>query len=225
MFHEKSKELFVDDLMDEIEKYGLGSMLKSDQDALLYHLIAKHAIPGTVRDRHGWVKKLKIKTGRLSGIQETASVKFGDIDESPSNWILVNRQLDNHPPEVKDLSSGTVLIYIDDAHVFRFLEWYLNKNGSSPDYQLNKTQLVVKYEMYLSLLEQISISVGVDTKELKSKLSEDKSKGKITKTFNSAASLLKELKENIKDTTVTEATIALLECAGTAIIGAVKKQL
>lgn len=221
----KSKERFFNELVDEIEKYGLGSMLKSDQDALLYHLLAKHITPGAVRDRHDWVRLLRIKIGRLNGMQETASVKFNEIQDSSTNWLLVCRQLDNHPPEVQDLTAGKVVVYIDDGHIYRFLEWYLNENGSSPEYVLNKTQLVLKYQMYLSILEKINEKVGVDTSELKKKLKKDKSKGKITKAYNDAGDLLKDLKEKMKDTTISEGTKELLEYAGTALVGFARKQI
>ena len=224
-FHTKSKELFFNDLVNEIEKYGLGSMLKTDQDALLYHLLAKHITPGVIKNRHDWVEILRVKPSRLSSVQETASVKFNKIEDSTSNWLVVNNQLSNHPPEVKDLDAGTVVIYIDDAHVYRFLEWYLNQNGSSPDYQLNKTQLVVKYEMYLSFLEKINNDVGIDVDGLKKKLKEDKSKGKITKSYNGVGDLLKDLKSRIQETTFKEGTKELLEYAGTAIVRFAKKQI
>jgi len=224
-FQPKSKERFFDELIDEIEKYGFGSMLKSDQDALLYHLLAKHITPGVIRNRHSWVEILRVKPSRLNGVQETASVKFNLIKDDSFNWLLVSRQLSNHSPEVKDLSSGNVLVYIDDAHIYRFLEWFLNQQGSSPEYVLNKTQLVLKYDLYLLILEKINEKVGLDVKSLKKKLKEDKSAKKITKTYNSASDLIKEVKERVKETTIKEGTKELLEYASTAVITFAKKQI
>jgi hypothetical protein len=190
-FQSKSKERFFDEFIDEIEKYGFGSMLKTDQEALLYHLLAKHITPGIIKNRHSWVEILRIKPSKLNGVQETASVKFNLIKDDSFNWLLVSRQLNNHAPEVQDLTSGKVIVYIDDAHIYRFLEWFLNQQGSSPEYVLNKTQLVLKYELYLLILEKISEKVGLEVKDLKKKLKEDKSAKKITKTYNSVADLLK----------------------------------
>ena len=224
-FIQKSKENFFDEFIDEIEKYGFGSMLKSDQDALLYHLLAKHITPGVIKNRHDWIKILRIKPGRLNGVQETASVKFNKIEDLTSNWLLISRQLNSHPPEVKDIESGKVVIYIDDAHIYRFLEWFLNQQGSSPDYTLNKTQLVLKYELYLLILEKINDKVGLDVEKLKKKLKDDKSAKKIAKTYNSASDLIKEVKERVKETTIKEGTKELLEYASTAIITFAKKQI
>lgn len=224
-FTDQSKIAICNDLLDEIEKYGLGSLLKSDQDALVYHLIATYINSGVVKSRHDWIQLLRVKPGRLNGIQETASVKFNKIEDSPDNWSTVAKQLGSHHPEVKDKETGTVVIYIDDAHVYRFLEWYLNQNGSSPEYQLNKTQLVVKYEMYLSFLEKISKDVGLDVDKLNKKLRDDKSAGKISNTYNSVSSLLKDLRKKVSDTTIQEGTKQLLEYAGTAIIKYAKNKL
>jgi len=224
-FQSKSKERFFDEFIDEIEKYGFGSMLKTDQEALLYHLLAKHITPGVIKNRHSWVEMLRIKPSRLNSIQETASVKFNLIKDDSFNWLLVSRQLNNHAPEVQDLTSGKVIVYIDDAHIYRFLEWFLNQQGSSPEYVLNKTQLVLKYELYLLILEKINEKVGLDVKSLKKKLKEDKSAKKITKTYNSASDLIKEVKERVKETTIKEGTKELLEYASTAVITFAKKQI
>ena len=223
-FQPKSKERFFDEFIDEIEKYGFGSMLKTDQEALLYHLLAKHITPGIIKNRHSWVEILRIKPSKLNGVQETASVKFNLIKDDSFNWLLVSRQLNNHAPEVQDLTSGKVIVYIDDAHIYRFLEWFLNQQGSSPEYVLNKTQLVLKYELYLLILEKINEKVGLEVKDLKKKLKEDKSAKKITKTYNSVADLLKEIKERVKETTIREGTKELLEYVSTAIITYAKKQ-
>jgi hypothetical protein len=223
-FQPKSKERFFDEFIDEIEKYGFGSMLKTDQEALLYHLLAKHITPGIIKNRHSWVEILRIKPSKLNGVQETASVKFNLIKDDSFNWLLVSRQLNNHAPEVQDLSSGKVIVYIDDAHIYRFLEWFLNQQGSSPEYVLNKTQLVLKYELYLLILEKINEKVGLEVKDLKKKLKEDKSAKKITKTYNSASDLLKDIKERLKENTLREGTKELLEYVSTAIITYAKKQ-
>ncbi|MEH6761861.1 MAG: hypothetical protein V7687_11915 [Maribacter arcticus] len=224
-FQPKSKERFFDEFIDEIENYGFGSMLKSDQDALLYHLLAKHITPGVIKNRHSWVEMLRVKPSRLNGVQETASVKFNLIKDDSFNWLLVSRQLNSHPPEVQDLSSGKVVIYIDDAHIYRFLEWFLNELGSSPEYVLNKTQLVLKYELYLLILEKINEKVGLDVEEFKKKLKDDKSAKRITKTYNSADGLLKDVKERFKETTLKEGTKELLKYASTAIITYAKKKI
>lgn len=216
-----SKQRFFDELIDEIEKYGFGSMLKSDQDALLYHLIAKHITPGVVRDRHGWVEILRVKPGRLNGVQETASVKFNKIEDTTANWLIVLRQLSAHPPEVQDISSGKVVVYIDDAHLYRFLEWYLNNQGSSPEYQLNRTQLVLKYHSYLSLLEKIHINIGLETKHLESRLKEDKSSKKMLKAYKDVGHLFHDLKEKTSETTITESTKELLKYVSFLVIGLV----
>jgi hypothetical protein len=223
-FHPKSKELFFDELIDEIEKYGLGSMLKSDQDALLYHLIAKHITPGSTRNRHDWIRILRVKPGRLNGLQETASVKYDKIEANTDNWLKICRQLSNHSPEVQDHSAGKVVIYIDDAHLYRFLEKYLNDNGSSPEYQLNKTQLVLKYQLYLTILEQIALETGIDLDELKKKLKEDKSKGLITKAYASIGDLFKDLKSRVKEQTIKEGTKELLEYLGTTVVAYVQNK-
>jgi hypothetical protein len=224
-FTKDAKVRFCDELLDEIEKYGFGSMLKTDQDALLYHLMVSNINYGVIKDRYSWIDLLRVKASKLNSVQETASVKYNKIEDSGKNWLLVCKQMEKHPPEVKDIESGQVRIYIDDAHIYRFMEWYLNQHGSSPEYQLNKTQLVVKYEMYLSFLETITKKVGIDTEGMEKALREDKSKGKITKTYNSASSLLSDLKDKVKETTIQEGTKALLEYAGTAIIGYAKKQI
>lgn len=224
-FTKKAKVAICNYLLDEIEKYGFGSMLKSDQDALLYHLIATYINPGVINSRHDWIKVLRVKPGRLNGVQETASVKFNKIEDDPYNWLLVCKQLKNHPPEVKDADSGKVVVYIDDAHIYRFLEWYLNNEGSSPEYQLNKTQLVIKYQMYLSFLEKIESNVGIETTALQKKLKDDKSANKIKKAYNSPISLLKDVRNKVSETTISEGTKELLEYAGSAIIGFAKKQI
>ncbi|GGG52221.1 hypothetical protein [Bizionia arctica] len=224
-FQPKSKERFFDEFIDMIENYGFGSMLKSDQDALLYHLLAKHITPGVIKNRHSWVEMLRVKPSRLNGVQELASVKFNLVKDDSFNWLLVSRQLDGHPPEVQDLTSGKVIVYIDDAHIYRFLEWFLNEQGSSPEYVLNKTQLVLKYDLYLLILEKINDKVGLDVEKLKKKLKEDKSSKKITKTYNSAGDLLKDVKERMKETTIKEGTKELLAYASTAVITYAKKKL
>lgn len=224
-FTNPAKVAICDYLLDEIEKYGFGSMLKSDQDALLYHLIATYINSGVINSRHDWIKILRVKPGRLNGVQETASVKFNKIEDVAANWLLISKQLYNHPPEVQDLSSGKVVIYIDDAHIYRFLEWFLNQQGSSPEYVLNKSQLVLKYELYILILEKINEKVGLEVSGLKKKLKEDKSSKKITKTYNSASDLLKDIKERVKETTLKEGTKELLEYGSTAIITYAKNKL
>lgn len=224
-FTKEAKVAFTDYLLDEIEKYGFGSMLKSDQDALLYHLIATWINPGVIKNRHDWIKILRVKPSRLNGIQETASVKFNKIEDDAENWLQVSKQLKNHQPEIKDKESGEVVIYIDDAHIYRFLEWFLNQQGSSPSYELNKTRLIVKYELYLLFLEKIENKVGLETEKLKNKLRKDQSSNKITKTYNNGKALLKDVKEKIKDKSLDEGLSELFEYVSTAIITYAKKKI
>lgn len=217
-FTKEAKVAMADYLLDEIEKYGFGSMLKSDQDALLYHLISTYINPAVIQNRHDWIKVLRVKPSRLNSVQETASVKFNKIEDDANNWLMVSKQLKNHAPEIKDKESGEIVVYIDDAHIYRFLEWFLNQQGSSPSYELNKTRLIIKYEMYLLFLEKILNKVGVNSEDLKQKLKEDKSSKKIKKTYNSGKALLEDIKEELKNKTIGESVQKLLEYGSTTLI-------
>ena len=109
-------------------------------------------------------------------MQVNASVKFKKLDlDDKVSWIIAAKKIIKSRWEVEDYEKGTVRLFIDDFHVNRFLENFVNLLGSSPDKTLNGTQFIVKYEIFIDLLNKISEQTDISYKAFYNQLMKDKS--------------------------------------------------
>lgn len=180
------------------EDLGLGILSKADFEAFLYHQLTIVVDPVKVKDSYDWMRMLKVTPTKLRSLQMIRSAKFLDLNlENEDNWKLIFNEIDGKKLETEDKVNGKVRIYIDDLHVHRLIERFVVEGGSSVDYTLNKNQLVLKYNEFLNLLNNILDKAK--QQPLLAAINEDKSELKINKEFESLSNIFADMKEVYKD--------------------------
>lgn len=207
-------------VLSNIGKWGLGSLSKSDFEALILHQLDLVVDKTKVKDSFDWMRLLKITPSKYRSLQMTRSAKYLNLElDNEENWKLILNSLEGRTLETEDKENGKVRIYIDDVHVHRLIERFVIEGGSSIDYTLNRNQLVLKYTEFLKLLDAI-YQEAKDT-PLINAINEDRSQLKVQKEFDSLDSVFKDLKDSLKDKTYDK----IAEFALTTIIKIVRKKL
>ncbi|MDL2228171.1 hypothetical protein LJC30_04720 [Odoribacter sp. OttesenSCG-928-L07] len=207
-------------LIECFEKFGFGTMSKSDFEAYMFHHLLLNIDATKNVTNFDLMKLLKITPSKLRSLEMTRSAKFLDLDLSnQDNWKLIFNSLEGKKLETEDKENGKVRIYIDDIHVHRLIERFIIEGGSSIDYTLNRNQLVIKYSEFLNLMDQILLRAN--QKPLISIINQDKSKFEIEKDFKNINSVFSDIKKTFKDKSYDKIAESVL----TIIINLVRNQI
>jgi len=219
-------EKFGLDLLRHIGDFGLGTLSKADFEAYIFHLIKTYINDEKVAKSYDWMKVLKITPTKLRSLQLIESAKYLNLDLKDNfNWKLLCNAMSKKKIEIEDRKKGTIRFFIDDTHTQRFIEKFVEEKGSGLDYTLNRKQVVLKYEMYQLLMNELIKKFKLSQKSLVSALNKDKSEKGIEQEFVSLKSYLEDLKTKFAGKSVDEATVATFEFVANSAIRFVKNKV
>jgi hypothetical protein len=211
---------FGEAILKSFEELGLGVLSKSDFEAFMFHHILLNIDKTKIKNNYDLMRVLKITPAKLRSLEMTRSAKFLDLNLSnQDNWKLIFNALEGKKLETENKENGKVRIYIDELHVHRLIERFVVESGSSIDYSLNKNQLVIKYNEFLNLLD--NILKQANKKPLLEVINKDKSELNVKKEFEKLDSVFKDLKDSFKD----KAYDQIAETALATIIKITRKQI
>jgi hypothetical protein len=186
----------------------------------MFHHILLNIDKTKIKNNYDLMRVLKITPAKLRSLEMTRSAKFLDLNLSnQDNWKLIFNALEGKKLETENKENGKVRIYIDELHVHRLIERFVVESGSSIDYSLNKNQLVIKYNEFLNLLD--NILKQANKKPLLEVINKDKSELNVKKEFEKLDSVFKDLKDSFKD----KAYDQIAETALATIIKITRKQI
>lgn len=215
---------FTKELLNKLEEFGFASFNKADFEAFLYFLIEKYKNEIYSKNNLEWIDILKITPSKLRSLQLNASIKFKNIDDE-STWNDFYRDFLKSDIEIEDLKKGTVRFYLENVHLQRLIEKFVIDNRSSLDYSLNRSQVILKYEIYLKLLITIKEKFNIKDEEIGKEITKDKSFKKIESEFKSAKTFVSDLKDKFKDKAIDEIAKEGIELLSSTVISFIKKKL
>lgn len=201
----------ADDILKNLDNNGLGSLTKTEFEALIFHHLRINIDPTLIKDNNDWIKVLRIPPTKLKTLEILESVKYRNLEDTPENWRLLLKAIQNKNIEVEEMDKGTIRFYIDDLHVIRFIEKFVVDNGSSLDYSRNRNQVVLKLEPYTKLIARLMDSFKIDEKELGKQINRDISAAELKEKFTSFKTYFADLKTKLKDKALDEAAKILFE--------------
>ncbi len=147
---------FTNELLETFDNLGLSVLSKADFEAYLYYLLKKHKKPETQLGKFDWVRVLKVTPTKLNSMQILSSVKFENLADKKAELMSdLVKELANSPIEIYDLNQERLQIYISDMHIKLFIESYAAENGYAIRYENNPNELIIQFELFLQLLDEI----------------------------------------------------------------------
>ena len=209
---DKGVENIGNAILKSLEEFGLGTLSKTDFEALILYNLKMNVDDEKINSSYDWMKLLKITPTKLRNLEMIASVKFATLDlDKETGWRMLAKKMEKKKIEVESKDKGTVRFYIDDVHSQRFIENFVASEGSSLDYSINRNQVILKYEVFIRLLNKMTDVLKIKEKELVTALNKDKSEAKIQDEFTSFTKYLSDFKEKFEEKAVDEVTKATLE--------------
>ncbi|CAI8173765.1 MAG: Uncharacterised protein [Cryomorphaceae bacterium] len=156
LLDEPDKIKFTNELLDTFDKMGLGVLSKADFEAYLYYLLKKHKKREIALGKYDWVRLLKVTPSKLNSMQTLSSVKFENLEDKKAELFeYLVRELSSNPIEIYDLEQQRLQVFISDMHIKLFIESYAAENGYAIRYESNPNELVIQFELFLQLLDEI----------------------------------------------------------------------
>lgn len=200
IINESGKKQLAESLLVKFDELGLSVLSKADFEAYLFYLIESLTTNGEDISNFQWQSILKVTPAKLKSLQINASVKFKKLDLNDKvSWIIAAKKIIKSKWEVEDYEKGTVRLFIDDFHVYRFLENYTNQLGSTPDKTLNGTQFIIKHEIFIDILSKISEQTGISYKAFYNELIKDKSIKLLKDELHPTNQIFKDVKNILKN--------------------------
>jgi hypothetical protein len=141
--------------------FGLGSMPKSDVDALVMHLLDTHGLDGSpplaVYSHQAVSEMLKTPVSKVKKLRYDAALKFGgDIAEEAKARLLAS--LDR---AVFELEQDRILLIIEDMLAKHWLQGQLKAQQQVFDFSLNSEMIKVSAEGLFTVLDVVFDSAEV----------------------------------------------------------------
>jgi len=215
----------ADDILVNLDNNGLGSLTKTEFEALIFHHLRINVDSLRVKDNNDWVRVLRIPPTKLKTLEVLESVKYLNLEDTPENWRILLKAIQGKNIEVEDMAKGTIRFYIDDIHVIRFVEKFVVDNGSSLDYARNRNQVVVKLESYTKLMSRLMECFAIDEDELVRQIIKDKNAGELKGQFTSFKTYFDELKTKLKDKAFDQAAKIIFEKVSNLAFNYIRKKI
>jgi len=149
----KEKE-FLEELMDHyVGRQGLGSMPKTDLDALIIHLYLKNSGASNV-DVFSLSEIFKIKESRVKTLVETGWIKFSGKEE-PDVWKDILISLSRVSIELESLEKGQIRFKLENPAHFRYFQKQVRLLGSTATYSPSSEQVVTQFETFNSVIDKV----------------------------------------------------------------------
>jgi hypothetical protein len=182
---------FEDEFLDQYLRFGLGSMAKTDIDALVMFLLDKYGLPNERRPLEEMSnqfvsEKLKIPVSKVKSLRYAASLKFSDSIEDVAKQrfkrCLLGASFSNDIENLK--------LLIEDQLAKAWIQGKLKDAGIFHDDSFNKEAISIRTEKFIEVLEVLFSNEEI--KSFKDKYYEEVSKDV---TERDSKKLLRELKD------------------------------
>jgi hypothetical protein len=149
---------FLSELMKNyVSEQGLGSMPKSDLDALIVHLYLKHS--GSLKvDVFELSEIFKVKENRIKSLVETGWIKFSQKDE-PEVWTEILESLSRVTIELESLEKGQIRFKLENPAHFRYFQKQVRLLESTATYSPSSEQLVTQFDVFNKTLDRVFMCV------------------------------------------------------------------
>lgn len=148
---------FKSEFLDNYLKFGLGSLPKTDIDALVMHLIDKYGYEGSPPlsnySNQTVSERLKTPVAKVKKLRYEAALKFGEKIEDQARGRLL-AALSNASLE-SDKEEDKIRLIIEDSLAKNWLQGQLKANQRIFDYSFNTEIIKVKADDLLSVLGSI----------------------------------------------------------------------
>lgn len=148
---------FEQEFLDNYLKFGLGSLPKSDIDALVMHLLDRHGYAGygplATRHNQEVSEILKTPVSKVKKLRYEAALKFGEsIEEQAKGRLLA--ALSQATLEIGE-KKETINLIIEDSLAKNWLQGQLKSQQLIFDHSFNTEIIKVPAEGLFSVLETI----------------------------------------------------------------------
>ena len=149
------------ELIESIDLYGLGTMPKSDLEALVFHSIC-NAIEDDYADKiqqldYDLMEMLRISPAKLRSLRVTRSAKFlNNLDwHDPKNQKRIINALMHAPVGNDDIVNGKISVVISDPHTQNLIERMVEDNKGVLDKTFSSRVLVLNAKQFLGVVAAI----------------------------------------------------------------------
>lgn len=153
----KEREFLVELMEFYVAGQGLGSMPKSDLDALIIHLYLKHS-GSTKVDVFELSEIFKIKESRIKSLVETGWIKFSQKDE-PEVWREILSSLSRVNIELESLEKGQIRFKLENPGHFRYFQKQVRLLESTATYSPSSEQLITQFDVFNKTLDRVFMRV------------------------------------------------------------------
>ena len=149
------------ELIDNLNKYGLGVQPKSDIEALLFHCIC-NAIEDEFSDNileldYALMQMLRISPAKLRSLRITRSAKFlNNLDwHDARNQLRIINALRNAPIGNGTIEEGKIKVVISDPHTQNLIERMVEEKQGVLDKSFSSRVLVLNAKQFLEIVADI----------------------------------------------------------------------
>ena len=135
-----------------IEKQGLGGIPKSDFDALIVYLYAKHSKGKFNAFELG--QKLKIKESRVKSLYESALLKYSELTEGTA-WIEILKSLRTTNFELESFERSQIRFKFENPAHFKYFQNRIRIIGSTATYSPTYETLTITLNVFFEVLEHV----------------------------------------------------------------------
>lgn len=149
---------FLSELMENyVSSQGLGSMPKSDLDALIIYLYLKHSGTSKV-DVFELSELFKVKESRIKSLVEIGWIKFAQKDESAA-WKEILESLSRASIELESLEKGQIRFKLENPAHFRYFQKQVRLLESTATYSPASEQLVTQFDIFNKTIDRVFLKV------------------------------------------------------------------
>jgi hypothetical protein len=153
---------FKQDFLDSYLKFGLGSMPKSDIDALVMHLLDLYGVdnsgPLAIHSNQTVSERLKTPVSRVKKLRYDAALKFGGrIEDQAMGRLLAALSKASLEPD-----GEKVLLIIEDSLAKNWLQGQLKIHQHIFDYSFNTEIVKVSVSGLFQVLESVFDSSEIE---------------------------------------------------------------
>ena len=196
---------FEKEFLDNYLRFGLGSMTKTDIDALVMHLLDKYGEPGGSPlkrlSNQAVSEQLKTPVNKVKSLRYAASLKFSEsIEEEASHRFACCLLTANFSAEI-----GTIKFLVEDQLAKSWFQGKLKQAGLYHDSPFNTEAIRVNTDKFLQVLRVLYPQNSLDQfeKELydeleakESSLDNRKMKRILLEAINAAPSIIELLDQS-----------------------------
>ena len=148
-------------IIESVQKYGMGTLPKSDIEAMIFHCIC-NAIESEFSDDiqgldYALMQMLRISPSKLRSLRVTRSAKFlRNLDyKDRDNKLRLIRALKNASIGGNDILRSKITISISDPHTQQLIERMIEDNKGIIEHSTSPKLLVISAKEFLGIIVQI----------------------------------------------------------------------